>query len=91
MENFAFNNKFTDIENILRNETIEKVEKLRVLKCYKYVKDRFDITGIEPFNGNTCVTVDGVYHCIKIHADKTITHVQVMSGQRQDYMTLGMA
>tara|TARA_B100000925_G_scaffold291591_1_gene280253 strand:- start:3148 stop:3438 length:291 start_codon:yes stop_codon:yes gene_type:complete len=96
MENFTFDNKNTEfrlktIEDIIRDETIESVEKLRVLKCYKYVKDRVEITGIEPFNGNTCVTVDGVYHCIKIHANKTISHVKVMYGQRGDYMTIGLA
>jgi len=76
------------IEDVIRDNTIEQVEKEHVLKCYKFVKDRYELTGLEPINGNTCVTVDGVYHCIKIHPDKTISHVKVMEGQRGDYMKL---
>ena len=82
--------RITTIEDVLRDETIEKVEKLRVLDCYKYVKYWVNISGIEPINGNTCVTVDGVYRCIKIHPDRTISHVKILPGQRDDYITLQM-
>ena len=78
------------MEDLLRDETIEKVEKRRVLDCYKYVMYWVDNSGVEPINGNTCVTVDGVYRCIKIHPDQTITHVKVLTGKRDDYVTLSI-
>tara|TARA_B110000008_G_scaffold252138_1_gene266523 strand:+ start:901 stop:1227 length:327 start_codon:yes stop_codon:yes gene_type:complete len=73
------------IEDILKDETISKAEKESVLKCYKYVSRSFNSSGIEPLNGNTMVTIDGQYHCIKIHIDRTISHVQQMKGSREDY------
>lgn len=92
--NFTNENKpvlrLKSIEDVLRDETIENVEKKRVLDCYKYVKTQYDITGLEPINGNTCVTVDGVYRCIKIHADTSISHMKVLPGQRDDYFTIQM-
>ena len=78
------------IEDILRDETIIKAEKRRVLDCYKYVQQWVEWSGIEPINGNTCVTVDGLYRCIKIHANQTISHVKVLAGQRDDYITFQM-
>lgn len=33
---------------------------------------------------------DGVYRCIKIHPDQTITHVKVLTGKRDDYVTLSI-
>ena len=79
------------IEDVLRDNTIAQMEKEHVLKCYAFVMQRYTTTGIEPINGNTCVTVDGVYHCIKIHPDRTISHVKVMKGQRGDYMKIQIA
>ena len=78
------------IEDLLRDNTIAQVDKTGVLKCFAFVMERYSMTGIEPINGNTCVTVDGVYHCIKIHHDQTIDHVKVMPGKRSDYMKFQM-
>ena len=78
------------VEDVLRDNTIAQVEKTEVLKCYAFVMQRYTMTGKEPINGNTCVTVEGVYHCIKIHPDRTISHVKVMPGKRGDYIKLRM-
>jgi hypothetical protein len=82
--------RFGTIEDILRDPTIINAEKRSVLKCYKYVMHWVNVSGIEPINGNTCVTVDGLYRCIKIHANQTISHVKVLVGQRNDYVKFQM-
>ena len=78
------------LQDVIRDETIEKVEKRGVLDCYKHVMEWVNRSGSEPINGNVCVTVDGVYRCIKIHADQTISHVKVLPGKRDDYVKLQM-
>lgn len=75
------------IEDVLRDNTIIQEDKTSVLKCYAFVMQRYSLTGFEPINGNTSITVDDVYHCIKIHHDKTISHVKVMPGKPGDYVT----
>jgi hypothetical protein len=80
--------RLSTIEDILRDQTIINAEKAGVLKCYKYVKQWVEWSGDEPINGNTCITVDGVYRAIKIHANQTISHVKILTGQRNNYVKL---
>lgn len=82
--------RFQSVEDILRDGSIPSFEKHRVLKCFKYVQEWVDLSGNEPINGNVCITADNVFRCIKIHADRTVSHVKIMEGNRDDYVTLGL-
>lgn len=77
--------RINNIDQVLRDESISKTDKNQVLKCYKYVKNSYDALGTEPFNGNTCITVDGGYHCVKVHADRTISYVRKMEAPEKYY------
>ena len=80
--------RLSTVEDVLRDPTITTADKHRVLKCYKYVKQWVEWSGDEPINGNDCITVDGVFRAIKVHANQTISHVKVLTGQRNNYVKL---
>ena len=82
--------RIKNLADVLRDKNIPKHEKMSVLKCYKFVKEYHEDTGIEPLQGNTCITVDGGYHHVKIHLNRTITYLQTLKGNSADYMKLGM-
>lgn len=82
--------RLSTMADVLRDPTIINAEKRGVLDCYKHVMHWVNVSGVEPINGNTCVTVDGVYRCIKIHANQTISHVKVLPGKRDDYTKIQM-
>ena len=82
--------RLSTMADVLRDPTIINAEKRSVLECYKYVMHCVNVSGVEPINGNTCITVDGVFRAIKIHPDQTISHVKVLAGTRNDYVKYQM-
>jgi hypothetical protein len=63
------------IEDIIRCKEISYFDKSRVLKCYRYVKSRYDVLGEEPINGNNPIILDKYYFIIKVFNDKTIKFI----------------
>jgi hypothetical protein len=64
------------IEDIIRCNEISYFDKRRTLKCYEYVKPRYDVLGEEPINGNNPIILDKYYFIIKVFNDKTIKFIQ---------------
>jgi hypothetical protein len=64
------------LDDLLRCESIPSYDKARALKCYKYVCDRNELMGIEPFNGNTSIQICKYMFNIKISFDKIVKFIQ---------------
>ena len=68
-------NKILSLENLLRCDGLNLVEQVRALKCYKYVMQRYELTGIEPFNGTSTITIGKYMFLIKISIDRSIKYI----------------
>jgi len=79
------------LDDLLRCENIASYDKSRALKCYKYVCDRNELMGIEPFNGNTSIQIDKYMFNIKISFDKIVKFIQSCGiSTHDDYYTFQM-
>jgi hypothetical protein len=79
------------LDDLLRCENITSADKTRSLKCYKYVCDRNELMGIEPFNGDTTIQISKYLFNIKISFDKTVKFIQSYGVRtHDDYMTIQM-
>ena len=54
IDKFNINN----IEDLIRNIHISNYDKHRCLKCYKYVCERYELMGYEPFNGHNMIQLE---------------------------------
>jgi len=43
------------IEDLIRHDNIRKHDKQRSLKCFRYVRERYEMSGVEPMNGNNVI------------------------------------
>lgn len=78
------------VESIIRNNNIDKNEKNRVIKCYKYVIERYELLNIEPPNGQTCLTLNNILFVILINHKGGITFIQKNPGKMEDYHIISM-
>lgn len=46
------------VEDVIRHNKITNYDKQRTIKCFHYVKKRFELGGIEPFNGHVFIKMD---------------------------------
>jgi len=83
--------KIQSLEELLRSEKISAYDKSRALTCYKYVRDRNELMGIEPFNGNRMIQFGKYLLVIRIADDKSITFIQSCGIKtHDDYHTIQM-
>jgi hypothetical protein len=76
--NIIIENNIFDIEDIIRSDKIDKISKQKSLECYKYVKVKYELTGIEPFNGHTIIRINDLVYEIRINNSGFITFIQPM-------------
>jgi len=76
-----------NIEDLLRNEKITKIDKQRTLECYKYVKDS-TFCGIEPQTGNNSVQYDKYLFCLKISYDGNIIYIKSLGETSRENLLL---
>lgn len=79
-----------NVESIIRNDNIDRNEKTRVIKCYKYVTEIYKISNIEPENGQTSLTLDNILFVILINHNAGITFTQKLPGKREDYINISI-
>jgi len=54
IDKFNINN----IEDLIRNNKIDKKDKYRCLKCFAYVRERYELMGTEPPNGHNVIQLE---------------------------------
>jgi len=81
-----------NVEELIRNQAISKTDKARCLKCLKYVRERFELFGIEPFNGHTSIKLEKYLLGVRILRDGGIKFCN-SQGERDhsDFVTIGLA
>jgi predicted GIY-YIG superfamily endonuclease len=73
IEQFNINN----IEDLIRHDKISSTDKKRTIQCYKYVYDRYELTGFEPFNGHNIITLDTYLISIRILPNRDIKYCKM--------------
>jgi GTPase Era involved in 16S rRNA processing len=66
--------KIYTIEDLIRNNKISKNDKQRCLKCFGYVRKRYELMGVEPFNGNNLIQLEKYAIDIRILPDGIIKY-----------------
>ena len=88
IDKFNINN----IEDLIRNEKISKNDKQRCLKCFAYVRDRYELTGIEPFNGHNVIQLEKYAISIRILPNGIIKYCKSLGEQKvKDFTIIGLA
>jgi hypothetical protein len=72
IDKFNINN----IEDLIRNEKISKNDKQRCLKCFAYVRERYELMGIEPFNGHNVIQLEKYAISIRILPNGIIKYIE---------------
>ena len=78
------------LDDLLRCKKISYLDKSRALKCYKYVCDRTELMGIEPYDGNTSIQLGKYHFNLKIFVDKTVKFIQSGGISTPDDITISM-
>ena len=88
IDKFNINN----IEDLIRNDKISKYDKQRCLKCFKYVRERYELMGIEPYNGNNSIQLEKYLIALRILPDGIIKYFKSMGETNIEKFTIiGMA
>ena len=88
IDKFNINN----IEDLIRNEKISKNDKQRCLKCFAYVRERYELMGIEPFNGHNMIQLEKYAISIRILPNGIIKYCKSLGEQNvKDFTIIGMA
>jgi len=87
-------NKFNinNIEDLIRNNKIDKNDKQRCLKCFDYVRKRYELMGIEPFNGHNIIQLEKFAISIRILPNGIIKYCKSFGEKnvKKDYTIIGM-
>ena len=88
IDKFNINN----IDDLIRNEKISKNDKQRCLKCFAYVRERYELMGIEPFNGHNVIQLEKYAISIRILPNRIIKYCKSLGEQNvKDFTIIGMA
>lgn len=88
IDKFNINN----IEDLIRNEKISKNDKQRCLKCFAYVLERYELMGIEPFNGHNVIQLEKYAISIRILPNGIIKYCKSLGEQNvKDFTIIGTA
>ena len=77
-----------NIEELIRNEKISKDEKNHCLKCFHYVTQRYELMGIEPFNGHCGIHFEKYFINLRILPDGTIKYCNSFGKTNRDKFTI---
>ena len=88
IDDFNINN----IEELIRNEKISQIDKTRSLKCFAYVRDRYELMGIEPQNGHNMIQLGKYGIDVRILPDGTMKYCKSLGETdiHNDYATYTM-
>jgi hypothetical protein len=87
IDKFNINN----IEDLIRNEKISKNDKQRCLKCFAYVRERYELMGIEPFNGHNVIQLEKYAISIRILPNGIIKYCKSFGEKNvKDFTTIQM-
>ena len=88
IDRFNINN----IEDLIRNDKISKYDKQRCLNCFGYVRQKYGLMGIEPFNGHSSIQLEKYCISIRILPDGTIKYCKSMGETNiRDYTRIVVA
>ena len=88
IDKFNINN----IEDLIRNKKISKNDKQRCLKCFAYVRERYELMGIEPSNGHNVIQLEKYAISIRILPTGIIKYCKSLGEQNvKDFTIIGMA
>lgn len=80
------------IEELIRNNKISKNDKQRCLKCFAYVRKRYELMGFEPSKGHTVIQLEKYAICIRILPDRIIKYCKSLGEQNvKDFTIIGLA
>jgi len=87
IDKFNINN----IEDLIRNDKISKNDKQRCLKCFAYVREIYELTWIEPFNGHNVIQLEKLAISIRILPTGIIKYCKSLGEQNvKDFTMIGM-
>ena len=78
IDKFNINN----IEDLIRNDKISKNDKQRCLKCFAYVREIYELTWIEPFNGHNVIQLEKLAISIRILPTGIIKYCKSLGGTK---------
>jgi hypothetical protein len=89
IDKFNINN----IEDLIRNSCISKHDKQRCLKCFSYVRERYELMGVEPFNGHDVIQLDNYAIVIRVLPNRDIKYCKSLGEKDavKDFTFIGMA
>jgi hypothetical protein len=87
IDKFNINN----IEDLIRNDNISKNDKQRCLNCFRYVRERLELMGIEPFNGHNLIQLEKYAISVRILPDGIIKYCKSLGEQNiKNFTRIGM-
>jgi hypothetical protein len=80
------------IEDLIRNDKISKNDKQRCLKCFGYVRERYELMGIEPFNGHNIIQLEKYAIDIRILPDGIVKYCRSLGEKNveKDFIKIQM-
>ena len=78
----------TTVADVLRSNVRES-DKTRIIKCFKVVKDWYDIWGVEPVRGQIELLFGQVFYVYRVHYDSTLTFIKTLDADK--YVKIGFA
>jgi len=84
IDKFNINN----IEELIRNDKISKNDKQRCLKCFDYVRKRYELMGIEPSNGHNLIKLEKYAISIRILPDGIIKYCKSFGEKNSENFTI---
>jgi uncharacterized protein YkuJ len=88
IDKFNINN----IEDLIRNNKIDKIDKQRCLKCFAYVRERYELMGTEPPNGHNVIQLEKLAISIRILPNGIIKYCKSLGEINvRDFTIIGLA
>jgi hypothetical protein len=88
IDKFNINN----IEDLIRNNKIDKNDKQRCLKCFAYVRERYELMGTEPPNGHNVIQLEKLAISIRILPNGIIKYCKSLGEINvRDFTIIGLA
>lgn len=87
IDKFNINN----VEGLIRHTRISENDKQRCLKCFAYVRGKYELMGIEPANGHNTIQLEKYAISIRILPDGTVKYCKSWGEQNiKDFITFGL-
>jgi hypothetical protein len=76
------------LDDLLTSPFISDVDKSRMQSLYHYVCHKYELAGLEPFNGNKAITLHKTLYNVRTSIDKQLHFLHKMQGSFEDYTLL---